>query len=598
MPGRIQVLHVDDDPSLLDLTAEFLEREDDRFALSTATSVDEGLDYLKDCPPDCIISDYDMPRQNGIEFLENVREEYSELPFILFTGKGSEEVASNAISNGATDYLHKGSGTDQYELLANRIRNAVQGHRAAREVERQQDLMSRAEILGSIGGWELHYETQNLRMTKGLKKLYGLDEDQDLSLAEVVGLYDKDSQETIKRIIEEAVRTGYAEAADLHFQRVDGEQRIAEGNAELVENTDDETILRGAIRDVTGRKEREHELEQTRDWYRTLLDAAPDAVFVADAESGTIRETNQAATRLLDRPREEIVGMHQTELHPPQKIEKYAEIFENYVTAGPGRTEAFGAEAPIYVIDTEGERIPVEINARMTEIDDENVIQGYFRDITDRKEREQELRRQNERMEEFTSIVSHDLRNPLNVAEGHLKLAQETCESEDISKAADAIDRSQALIADLLTLAQEGEAADEVEPVALADVAESSWQTVESRSATLEIHATRTLQADQSRLKQLFENLYRNAIEHGGDDVTVSVGTTDGGFYVADTGPGIPEDDREGVFKTGYSTNEEGTGFGLRIVTQVVEAHGWDIRVTDSNDNGARFEVTGVDTPE
>ena len=435
-------------------------------------------------------------------------------------------------------------------------------------------------------------------MTKGLKKLYGLDEDQDLSLAEVVGLYDKDSQETVERIIEEAVKTGYAETADLHFQRVDGEQRIAEGNAELVENTDDETILRGAIRDVTRRKEREHELEQTTDWYQTLLDAAPDAVFVADAESGTIRETNQAATRLLNRPREEIVGMHQTELHPPQKVEKYAEIFENYVTAGPGRTEAFGAEVPIYVIDTEGERIPVEINARMTEIDDENVIQGYFRDITDRKEREQELRRQNERMEEFTSIVSHDLRNPLNVAEGRLKLAQETRESEDISKAADAIDRSQALIEDLLTLAQEGEAADEVEPVALADVAESSWQTVESQSATLETLATQTLQADQSRLKQLFENLYRNAIEHGGGDVTVSVGTMDDGFYVADTGPGIPEDDREEVFKTGYSTNEEGTGFGLRIVTQVVEAHGWDIRVTDSNDDGARFEVTGVDTPE
>jgi signal transduction histidine kinase len=155
-----------------------------------------------------------------------------------------------------------------------------------------------------------------------------------------------------------------------------------------------------------------------------------------------------------------------------------------------------------------------------------------------------------------------------------------------------------ALIEDLLTLAREGERVDETEQIGLTNAATNSWQTVKTEQATLETDTSCAVEADQSRLRQLFENLYRNAIEHGGDDVTVSVGETDDGFYIADTGPGIPESDREEVFETEYSTAEEGTGFGLRIVKQVANAHGWAITVAESEQGGARFEITGVEKGE
>jgi signal transduction histidine kinase len=218
-----------------------------------------------------------------------------------------------------------------------------------------------------------------------------------------------------------------------------------------------------------------------------------------------------------------------------------------------------------------------------------------IRDITQQKRQRLKLERQNDRLDEFAHIVSHDLRSPLSIVEGRLELAQETCESDHLAEAADALTRSQALIDDLLTLAREGETVGELEPVDLADVAERSWETVETGPATLETHATDTLRADRSRLKELVENLYRNAIEHGGDGVTVSVGAIDDGFYVADTGPGIPEANREEVFEAGYSTDEDGTGFGLRIVEQIADAHGWEITVTESEESGARFEITGVE---
>jgi PAS domain S-box-containing protein len=142
---EIRVLHVDDEQALAELGAEMLHREDDRFSVATAGSASEGADRLAADDFDCIVSDYDMPGQNGIEFLETVRDEYPDVPFMLYTGKGSEEVASKALSTGATDYLQKGSGTDQYKLLANRIRNAVEQSRTrqrAVDLERIRALVS------------------------------------------------------------------------------------------------------------------------------------------------------------------------------------------------------------------------------------------------------------------------------------------------------------------------------------------------------------------------------------------------------------------------------------------------------------------------
>ncbi|MGQ4555572.1 PAS domain S-box protein [Halobellus sp. GM3] len=140
--STVRVLHVDDEPGWADLAATFLEREDKRFETETATSANKGLERLSDTEFDCIVSDYDMPGQSGIEFLEAVREDYPELPFILYTGKGSEEIAADAISAGVTDYLQKESGTSQYAVLANRIANTVSQYRSQRQIEESQKRLS------------------------------------------------------------------------------------------------------------------------------------------------------------------------------------------------------------------------------------------------------------------------------------------------------------------------------------------------------------------------------------------------------------------------------------------------------------------------
>lgn len=213
----------------------------------------------------------------------------------------------------------------------------------------------------------------------------------------------------------------------------------------------------------------------------------------------------------------------------------------------------------------------------------------------ERIERESALERQNERLEEFASIVSHDLRNPLNVAAGRLDLARETCDDDNLEDVARAHGRMEALIDDLLALAREGRSVLETEPVDVAAAVADCWCHVETAEADLEVETERSIVADPSRFQRLLENLVRNAVEHAGPDVTVRVGDLDDGIYVEDDGPGIPAANREAVFETGYSEFQDGTGFGLGIVERICEAHGWEVAVTDGDDGGARFELSGIE---
>lgn len=238
----------------------------------------------------------------------------------------------------------------------------------------------------------------------------------------------------------------------------------------------------------------------------------------------------------------------------------------------------------------------------------------------ERNQRERELEQQNERLDEFASIVSHDLRSPLNALSLSLDLVESNNGSEHVERCQQLVERMNKLVDALLTIARMGEDIADTEPVELATAVETAWQTVETHGAELVVDTDLQVDADRLRLEQLLANLFRNSIQHGSTgggreqhrpareqvgehsstqptDLTVRVSGLDGGFTVEDSGPGIPAEERAAVFETGYSTCENGTGFGLRIVSQVVDAHGWTIQVTSGINGGAGFEITGVDSP-
>jgi len=372
--------------------------------------------------------------------------------------------------------------------------------------------------------------------------------------------------------------------------RVQGEDReaIIDFSVRPVTNEQGEvTSLIPEGHDITDRKKHEQELAESEARYRALAENFPNGgVFFFD-EDLRYQIVSGSGFAPIDTGPEDLVGNTIYEVEPYS--EETIEILEPVMQAtlvGNKETIELSYEGRVYQLRS----VPIR--------DDDEVIAGLYitQDITEQREREKELQRQNERLEKFASVVSHDLRNPLNMVEGRLELAKADCDSEELVKAETALNRCQTLVEDLLTLAREGQSVAETETVSLGEIAKRCWVTVETADATLNSDTEQAVVADRSRLKQLLENLIRNAIDHGGPDVTVEVGCLEDGFYVADDGPGIPEDDRDQVFESAYSTVQDNTGFGLAIVSEIVDAHGWDVTVTESASGGARFEITGVRT--
>ncbi|MXR52292.1 sensor histidine kinase [Halovenus sp. WSH3] len=214
---------------------------------------------------------------------------------------------------------------------------------------------------------------------------------------------------------------------------------------------------------------------------------------------------------------------------------------------------------------------------------------------------DQERESQNVGVDRVASVLSHDLRNPLDVARARLRAGRELESEEHFDHVEQAHDRMERIIQDVLTLARGEDVVNPEEVVDLDAVVRNAWQTVETNGATLDVvedlpEAT----ADRDRVTRLFENLFRNAVEHGPPEteeehITISVGRLPDGLFVADDGVGIPPENRERVFEPGFSSDDHGTGLGLAIVARIVDLHGWSVRVTDSETGGARFEIVGLD---
>ena len=401
-----------------------------------------------------------------------------------------------------------------------------------------------------------------------------------------------------------------------------------------------------------------------------VVDTMDAGVFVVDRR-GRLVDANAEARSMLgagsgpDGPAMDVVGRHLDEVLAdyPVALARYHEIVE------AGITEA--------ELDMPGGVYDVTVSPLL---DHRDRLLGrviLVSDVTERKRRERELRRQNERLEEFASVLSHDIRNPLTIADLHLELARESPGEEHFEAIERSLGRMEDIVDDVLALAREGRTVTESDrqAVSVGEVARRAWAGTPTGNASLEVDADGEIQADPKRLQRAFENLVRNSVEHGstgsrsrahensvehgstgsrpgaddavehgvgshghpadgepGDDgpwatagggelargppagesadvsgLTVRVGVlrpdgpeqdADGdptGFYLEDDGRGIPPDEREAVLESGYSSSADGTGFGLAIVESVVEAHGWELSIGESDTGGARFEVTGVE---
>lgn len=402
---------------------------------------------------------------------------------------------------------------------------------------------------------------------------------------EVIVPDDPDEQKKA-RALNRDVRAGDSVETEVRRQTVDGVRDFLFQSVH-VEPEEGRRRTYVIYTDISAQKEHERELER----YRTLVDAVGDPMFVLDPD-GYLEIVNQSLADLGGAALEDLDGTHVSEFLGQGDVDRGTELIRELL-AEPDRT---WGTYEITVDPVIGEPFPAEVNLGLIQDEEGEHLgtAGVIRDLTEHKVRERRLERQNEQLDAFASIVSHDLRNPLNVARGHLELAQEDCDSEHHEAIGRAHERMDVLIEDLLSLARAEQTPTEPSTIELAEFVRDCWQSVDTKAGSIDVRTEATIEADETRLRQLLENLFRNAVEHAGDDVTVTVGDIDDGFFIEDDGPGIPEADRERVFEAGYSTTQEGTGFGMGIVKQVVDDHGWQIDLTRAENGGASIEITGV----
>lgn len=431
-------------------------------------------------------------------------------------------------------------------------------------------------------------------------KFGGLDREQVLGKKLWESYWFQHSEETRERAREAVKRAAGGEFVrhELPVQGIDGEVIIDFSLRPLTDDRGNVTLLVPEGRDITDLKERERELKVRTRRLEALLENTRTPMFMKD-DAGEYIFVNHGYRELFDLADEEIVGRTDHDIHPPGMADKVRENDRAVLERG----ETLEAEERITVGDEQrtflSTKTAIHDTGERSDPERPVAVFGVASDVTEFKERERQLQRERDRLDKFAGIVSHDLRNPLGVIEGRLELAREECDNEHLETIGDTLARMERIIDDLLWLAREGKDIGTTDPVDLREAVDAAWKVVgDTSDETAFVRVTGghpSIEADYDRLAQLLENLFGNALEHNGEHVIVTVGELDDGFYVEDDGSGIPEGNREDVFEAGYSTSEHGTGLGLSIVKQVVEAHGWNISVTENSEGGARFEITGVE---
>lgn len=451
----------------------------------------------------------------------------------------------------------------------------------------------------------------------GAERLFGYDRKE--AIGESIGLLHQ--QHEIEQIpeIKDLIESGESWYDEIKHVRKDGSTFAALLSIHPVK-LEGQTCFLGVSIDISERKERERALKELHGSTRDLMTAttAEEVVTIGSNAAAEVLNhvingihlyepdedalvpvawTNNSEKLLDEAP--PILGIKDSlagQVYRTGVSEYYPDI-----TNEPGRFATdtpFGSELVlpldehgVFILSSTATEAFSQIDKTLAQ-----VLATNIKTALDRVEQRQEIERQNERLNKFASVLSHDLRNPLSVASGRLELAQSESDSTHLDAVSQAHARMETLIDDLLTLAREGNSVGELESVRLDSLVEGCWRNVDTEEATIRIEAERTIRADRSRLQQLLENLFRNAVEHSGKNVSITVGVFDTGFYIEDDGQGIPPERRDKVFDIGYSTADEGTGFGLAIVRRIAEAHGWNISAIEASTGGARFEITGVDT--
>jgi len=394
-PSTLRILHVDDEATQLDFTKKFLEMADESLKVESVASPEAALERLKGETFDCVVSDFRMSPMDGIEVARRIRET-SDIPIILYTGRGSEEVAEAAFTVGIDDYIRKELNPSHYQVLARRIRSAVDKKRAENKVIHERDWAQRYLDVAAVMMVILDTEGRVSLLNQKGCEILGVSQEEALGKNWFDSFLLSPNVEEVKGVFRELME-GSIEPVRFYENPVvssSGEERIIAWNNSLL--LDDKGNIIGILSsgsDIT-------EQRRTEEKFRALLEESRDAIFVLDHEKYLYGNSKAAELLGLSDP-SELIGRDAFEFVAPEEREKVREM-----TFRRQRGEIVPNRYEFTLVNMKGKRIPVEVNVSLIEFDGKPASLAMNRDITERKRMEEDTRLYQKRLEALHSHVS------------------------------------------------------------------------------------------------------------------------------------------------------------------------------------------------
>ena len=619
------------------------------FTVESVSGTAEAHDRLAADRLEGVVATYDLPDGTGPELCEAIRKRDQHLPVVLVGERELGAVAEDLFEADVTAYVR---GTEPFrETLVSECRSAVDRYRRHRDVQR-------VTAGGPAGGCVVRDGIISYA-TPSLASLFDAEPDdiENVPFTDLVAPSDRDQVADQLATLEGPVEMQFSVETDAN----DDDEPARVLRAQWRPEPEDGVIV-GTILDVTDEARRIRTHRRDSAMLDSLLENIPLSIYFKDRQSRHVRVSDYMTK---NNPEEYIknaegkIHPHAADLLGKTDFDLYDQRLAEEAIADDRRVIEDGAVITDRIESARtgnGEQIYTSTTKapRYDSNGDIVGLVGVTLEITDRVGYRKELERHNERLEEFAEVLTHDLRNPVNVAQGYIDVLREEYDPDAVDACDRALERISRLIDEIREFVLQGRTVDSPKPVDLQAVARQAWESVDTGDAELLIEADRRIRADPDRLQRLFENLFRNAVDHGStspdsrvhrdavdhgstspdsqarqdavdrewanprspapeaeaededepvdretdDDspLTVRLEWTGNGFAVVDDGAGLPEteDETNLLFERGYTTAAAGTGFGLAIVRDIAEAHGWEVSATTGEDGGARFEFDDV----
>jgi PAS domain S-box-containing protein len=596
----INVLHVDDDAAFLCMAKQCLEMQAN-IQVESVYSVEEALELLKTKKYDVIVSDYQMSGKDGLEFLREIKVRGITTPFILFTGKGRDEVAVKALNSGAFRYMDKRGAPDAaYAELASCIRQASQYARAQKMLKESEkrfraifdsstDAILVLDDAGSIvysnksAKGMLDYEKDQI--TKALNKHFN---------RQFTATYEQNMQEGFRQLSDGSLSmTG--KTVELAIKKASGETAIVELSfSAFTENGEWYGV--SIVRDVSERKRQEQLLEESQQTLKALFSYNPGAIVFLDRDF-RVMEINPSFTELFRFTPEDIKGKKIADLIVPDGFEEETMNLEEQISKGPMSFSTTRKRKDDSLVNVGLSGGPLMVNGK---------IDGYFlvfvdisdlifvQNVLDGALSHSELL--NEKIRVLGGFTRHDVRNKLGLIQGNLYLARKKCRIEPIlEKYLSNIDDSIKTICEILDFAKTYEmiGVEELVPVNIGKMVQNALSLfsdlkgvrIENQCMGLEVIA-------DSLLTQVFYNLIDNSLKYGEKTTTICIfaeklDDQSIRLYFKDDGVGLDKQIKEHLFERGVG---KGTGFGLYFIRKICEVYGWSVKENSQTGQGAQFE--------